>query len=191
MIKVKPLVCLILILMAIALVACTNKEFPEEQKELLINIADFEYFEIGDYDASGCESYKSKTNIDGSIELEYDYDYSLNENNHNPLFLTSEIEVNADYDFAVEAFKDRISAYNIGASIADIDLVIFEDVESSYDNLYFAIKEYEGQYIGNLVVIQVGEVIVAFLVDGVYFDEPELLLGFLESYVEAIESYEF
>lgn len=176
-------IILILIIASLSFSGCKANEITEEQKDMLITYNDFKFFDIGEYNVEGCETYVSKTNFDGSLELEYEFDSEKNEENNSILFINSEVEINTDSDEASKAFRSRISAYKIGAKVAGATLKKVEDFPEYLDDVYVALQEYDGNYIGNAIVVRSDNKIISILISGVYIEDNDIIIEFLDTVI--------
>lgn len=149
---------------------------PSESELQLLSSVDSlqEFIEIpGDREL--CESYIAKTNLDGSLELEYGYDTDKDPDADEFLFFKCEAEPCSTVEEAKEVFSGNVAAYRMGIGLVSGREMVAEDLFSLGDENFSSIVTQDGQPLGNIVVARRGSTVHSMLIYGLYFDEREPL----------------
>lgn len=187
----KKLILIILVFLLINLTGCVEGEMTDEQLAMLVTFDDLNMFDIGDFETESCESYMSKTNIDGSLEIEYEFDSAKNENNTDYLLISSQVEVNESIREAKESFRLTIDAFRLGLSISNKSLKLVEDKELFKwgDEYYSSYIVANDNIVGNLITARKDNKIFSLILMGIYFDDKDLLMELLGSKLSFISEY--
>ncbi|MEM8954705.1 MAG: hypothetical protein AAGD22_11180 [Verrucomicrobiota bacterium] len=145
----------------------------EDEKELLLPLSCFNPEYASQFSFEKCESFLAKTNIDGSLELEYRYD-SDRDPNSPFLFYTSEAEINRSIKDAETSFSMSIAAYKTGvALVKGRTIAPLTDFFTLGERNYAARIEDDGIQVGNIVVTRQGKIVHSLLVIGMTFDSRD------------------
>jgi hypothetical protein len=187
----KKLILIILVFLLINLTGCVEGEMTDEQLAMLVTFDDLNMFDIGDFETESCESYMSKTNIDGSLEIEYEFDSAKNGNNRDYLLISSQVEVNESIREAKESFRLTIDAFRLGLSISNKSLKLVEDKELFKwgDEYYSSYIVANDNIVGNLITARKDNKIFSLILMGIYFDDKDLLMELLGSKLSFISEY--
>ena len=167
-------------MLGVAFYGIARREVRPEEKRMLVSVDDLAQFANIPGDRSKCESYLAKTNLDGSLELEYAYDTDVDPAADGYLYFKSEAEISSSPDEASESFKNQIRAYKAGAAlVSGRSLEDAQQLFTSGDQNYAVKVMQDGEVIGNIVVALKGKVVHSFLVFGLEFDQPEDLESLL------------
>jgi hypothetical protein len=156
----------------------------EEEKRLLVHISELEEYGLSGEGLAACETYVAKTNLDGSLEIEYKYDSDLDPGCEVYLYLVSQVETDASVAAASESFRYLISAYKLGASAVEgREVREVPGLITLGDESYGAIIEQDGEPVGNAIVVRRGTSVHSLLLLGFTFESRELLEELLRPHI--------
>ncbi len=171
----------------------SSREITEDEKLLLLNLDNFYRYTNKNLFPESCEKYSVKTNLDGSLELEYMYD-SEKDTLSDFLYLSSDAEINRTDKDAKESFKMTIGAYHVGSKfVKGRKIQEIPNFLELGDQSYFAMVVQDSFNIGNTVVIREGKTIHSLIILGLYFEDADILKSMFSSilYVSKAKSDKF
>ncbi|MEX0322090.1 MAG: hypothetical protein AB3N63_08020 [Puniceicoccaceae bacterium] len=114
------------------------RDVSEVEKVLLASFSEY-YPEIAvDLPLQACESYSARTNLDGSLELEYEYD-SDNDPESPFLFYVSGASIERNTKSAMETFSILITGFKAGAAfVSSRKIIRIDNFHSLGDQNYSA-----------------------------------------------------
>lgn len=159
----------------------STRELTEDEKLLLLNYDNFQRYTDKELYPESCGKYSAKTNLDGSLELEYSYD-SERDTLSDFLYLSSNAEINRTEKDAKESFKMTIGAYHIGTKfVKGRKIQEIPNVLDLGDQSYFAMVVQDSFNIGNAVVIREGKTIHSLIILGLYFEDADIMKSMFSS----------
>jgi hypothetical protein len=178
-VSIMAVITAIMLLAYFGAVGIDSRAITEDEKKLLLTTAQFNSAVAARFSHQPCESFIAKTNMDGSLELEYEYD-SQKDPNSPFLFFKSEAEINKTVGDAEESFKMSIAAYKTGAAMAKGRKIIAQpDFFTLGEQNYAARIEDDGRVVGHIILTRVGKIVHKLLTLGMILetrDEVETLL---------------
>jgi len=184
-VAVVALVAVSAVLVVVAIRGVSSREPTQAEKEMLVQASRLADYGADNLNPTLCETFKAKTNLDGSLELEYEYDSDRDPKSKQSLFFKSEAEINRSVRDARESYFMQIAAYKAGAL-----LVKGRSIQESPELLslgeqnFSALIMQDGKPLGNVVVIRQAATVHSLLTIGLYFDEADDLRSLLRGVME-------
>lgn len=168
------------ILVYIGVHGVSRRQPTVEEKRLLLTVAALKDYGIDVSNATACERWAAKWNLDGSLSLEYEFDSDLDPKGREPLSFDCDAEINRSIRDARESFFMSIAAYKAGMSLVGVDARDWEHPPTVADQCRVANLLKDDVPVGTMVVVRQGKVLHSLIVVGVTIADAEAVKSLLE-----------
>ncbi len=153
-----------------------SRDVTEEEMAYFVTAEDMEEYFVAPGDPAECVVTNAKTNIDGSLELEYEYDADRDPGTDDVFILQSTVDICSSESSAKEDHSLSIGAMKLGITLSGQSTLKIDqrnDLMTLGDENYAAILRNEGIPVGNLVVVRQGKKVFSVALIGVFFESRE------------------
>lgn len=184
--KTKLLMTMLILLVALSC-GCAEQSIREEDKPLLVTVADLAPYGLTLDNYRPYEVFRRNIYVDGAIEIEYEFDPPEESG------INLYVAVTASFERTV---KDAKVAYlmeqkgtAVGAKLGGAAVSESKEFFTYGDESFFGFLMGEKGPGGNLFIMRTGTKVYVVLIGGVYFDNPDDWDELITPKLQYLESY--
>jgi hypothetical protein len=171
-------------LVYLGMAGISSREPTSEEKMAVVTIRDLEPYGVEIAEVESREVWKTKRNVDGSLEIEYEYDPDLAPGPGDKVILQGSVDIEHTEKDARQTFSLNIMASQTGMRIYGATTRDQQHTMADVDQSYFALVMKNEKPVGNLVSVRKGKHVYGLLVINIYFDDPHTLEEMLREKID-------